>query len=129
MNFQVLHQDIANNIENITRGGCGVFASLLAKKLPNAKIAVFERYNTVEELLENNKAMSHCMVEWDNKYIDGEVVVDKSETFQWNEDVPFKGYINLSDLEELLKYQSTWNPAFNRNQIPKLQEIIEQHVG
>jgi hypothetical protein len=128
MNFQALHQDIANNIDNINCGGCGVFASLLAKKLPNAKIAVFERHNTVEELLENNEAMSHCMVEWDNKYIDGKIVVNKSEAFQWN-DVPFNGYINLSDLETLLQYKSTWNPTFNRNQIPKLQEIIEQHTG
>lgn len=142
MDITKLQRDLRKEIPNLNRGGCGLFAYLLGKRLKREgidfkikilggfgdcfeyKVAVLnEVKNNRNNLYRNQASFAHCYLQigdykFDGHYSDNEL----REVFYTLEDI---GEYSLQDLYLAIKVGG-WNWKFClKRDLPKLEEIIE----
>ncbi len=135
-----INQDIVDNVKNINRGGCGVFAYFLAKRLKELKIkhsiCVLDAWGKksfqdtwgkyLNEVKNNNLnngrnlSASHFMIKIKETYVDGTGMT-------YFPDFHVCGKYTIEDMELALKYGS-WNSDYNVKQNLKVKRIIDKHL-
>lgn len=141
-----LAEVVSDNISNINYGGCCVFAALIAKHLQHffdVRIIVFShevditidearshiQNNIPEEWNLNGIYFGHVVIEYVdrkgnfNQY-DSEGIT-KSDRFGYSGLDRVEGYLTIDETISLANEADGWNDCFNREQIPKMKEIID----
>jgi len=141
-------------VRGVNWGGCGVFASLLADKMtslgiPEDEIKIINysydgnKYDLCEiedTLCYRDKYMwsnwddiapgigiSHTRVCWNDHIFDAEDGVDLlANNMKWSSSAELcKGHFSHEAMRQLASNPFNWNTCFDRDQIPILQEIID----
>lgn len=128
MDFNKLLDNVSEKINSVNCGGCGVFAFELAKRLPGAKVVVFDNRYDINYLVTNGMAFQHCMVWYKGLLIDGKNTYSHREGFKYCDEYKEIGDIPIDQLKKLVKNPYIWNRSFNRGQIPTLRGIIRKFV-
>lgn len=134
-------KDTQGKIENITHGGCGVFAydvatQLQAKGIPFEIVALGWGKDEAKPLvkalndLENGvkeeddivqSVPEHFMIKVNGKWLDGRY---------YGEDLPDEDFVELRkytiDELKLTVAEGRWNDEYDRGQNSKLEEIVEK---
>lgn len=145
---------ITDSIDCPNAGGCAVIAVALVKRLvaigesPKIRLYNYERVNinTAEEIVFNRNGntlpssmslwrdvrvyFTHVAVEWNGRIWDSnsETPVEDAgiwETFYKLAD----GDISLAAMEALANTPSNWNNAFDRSQIPLIEDIMDNEFA
>jgi len=142
---------VNEEVESLNSGGCAVFAVELAKRLQAIGEAVNIRvynYSPVDvehvertyfndskpesskEWCANNVHFVHVVVEWGDRLWDSESEVYTSNGERWKGwYVLAEGNISMSAIEVLANHRSNWNPTFDRKQIPRLLQIMDNEFA
>ena len=138
---------VNSKIHELNRGGCCVFASIVAQRLSEfceVRIAVGTDWldnddTTIDEVRE--QVSSNSPNEWNNYGVDfGHVIIEfdyDGSTYHYDSNgvtsvqrdtstfgMPIlDGYLTINEAVELASH-AEWNPKFDRSQIPKLEKII-----
>lgn len=128
-------KNIGNQIPNIGNGGCGFFARSLSKQLIELNIPhkIIARFGPFDEQEDNLKkylqtgnvhdgngefTAAHVVIKVDEEYLDHDGYSKENYLFL-RESVE----ISMKNLEDMIEY-SDWNPAFDRNNVPKIEEML-----
>ena len=65
---------------------------------------------------------------WDSE---GAVSLDEPETENWRDGcyVLVNGFISIETMKSLADNKHNWNPAFSRDNIPQIAEIMDKHLN
>ena len=143
---------VSCDVENINRGGCGVFAVALCDELnahgfTDAKIRIYNydvppdvfvvpNLCTVEENLDDpgnveswrdvGASFVHIVVEFNGRLWDSEGSVKVENGARWQRQyVLCDGHISLESMRKMVDNPHGWNPIFSRYDIPRLKELLE----
>jgi len=137
--YKKVIKKVNKKIEYINHGGCGVFALELGKQLKKHGIdfnyvMLFRSIDDddktyVQDLIKNNMVRdfnfetewTHIVIKVGKKYIDGEEVKKTLDKVGLTMTEEF--------LENLVGQEMYWNDMFDRNQIPKIQKILEKSLA
>lgn len=138
----LLPTKIGDEYEYVNRGGCGIFAYMLAEELTRIGIKNeicwlafelfdmedFNKCSTLYELNNLGIRCVHVLVVVDGWFIDCEGVFKSPEAAGW------RGYdMNIiSDykiLERVVSNGQGWNNCFDRNQIPSMESDIKNIIS
>lgn len=150
--------EVSRNVNNVNRGGCGVYAVELAKRMkklgftdmklrvyglpePNNRrpvnVTSVEREvfadnppDNMYEWNDNGVYFCHVRMEWGSRVWDVEGDEAAKTDKIWNEDYPrYPGSISLKAMNRLAAEKTCWNPTFNRTQIPLMRRIMDKHFA
>lgn len=143
-----LARSVGNEINNLNRGGCGVFAVELYKRLKGLELGVEpqlwilsswssteERYREIREMLRANNTrrtlgqfndydwyLSHVVVEFAGGWFDGTGFYRDFESLNGNWGCRNAFKIEFEDMETMVSDPSGWNDTFDREEIPEMRE-------
>lgn len=130
---------VNEKLYGIDRGGCGLFAVKLAKRLKKlgipAKIAILDRWGNIDDYKEDIKELgyidpdsskpSHVLVKIGRRYVDNNGVFTKRQILdEWNAEPTLE--IEVTQYEKAAATEYGWNPTFDRT--AKNITIINSHL-
>ena len=146
---------VACDIENVNRGGCGVFAVILCEELhrqgfTDAKIRAYnydyldeadqpnlcevekncDDPSNMHEWREYGASFVHIVVEFDGRLWDcnGSVAVENGK--RWNKSFVLNdGHVSLDAMRKMADKKEGWNFYFDRNQIPTMKKIVKMMLA
>ena len=137
---------ISNEIENVTWGGCCVFASLAGQKIQqfcDVKVIVYSNKDItgvdienvrplidptdVDEWNSNGVYFGHVVLEIDDGY--NIYHYDSCDVYPADNSIcpgldRIPGYLTVEEATILASTPNGWNICFNRDNIPKMEEIV-----
>ncbi len=152
--LDAISYDVDNQIENINRGGCAIYAVELAKRLEavgvkNYRIRTYtdndrgaktnvtnvekQVFNTslpksTEKWYANDVYFYHVRLEWSGIAWDAAGAISANKAKTWNEWYHRQtGHISRKAMEMLISFKANWTPIFDRKQVPKLKRIMDKH--
>ncbi len=150
--------EVSRKVDNVNRGGCGVYAVELAKRMkklgftdiklrvygfpePNngrlANVASVERKvfgnnppDNIYDWNDNGVYFCHVRMEWGSRVWDVEGDESAKTDKVWNEYYPrHPGFISLKAMNRLSSKKAYWNKRFDRAQIPLMRQIMDKHFA
>lgn len=148
-----LGEEVLREFPMVNRGGCGVFASLVAQELERKNIEVggFVAMNFFSESsgisidkaranirdirdhwqwANNGIYFNHVGVEFvvdhDDYHYDVQFLHHRRENFDRMMVVP--GKLSVKELVWIASYTEGWNSAFNRDAIPKMKRMVKKFL-
>jgi len=151
-NLNKLADKIRMDFPDINRGGCCVFAALVAKALQHYYPTRVVAFNSSPQFSIDEvraKVTKNSCKEWDRNGIDFNHIVieftdpdDGDKVYHLDANGVFiadgsissyltqvKGHLTIKEACEIASLPDGWNPEFNRNNIPKIDKIIKKHFG
>lgn len=137
--YKKVIKKIDKKIDNVNRGGCGIYALELGKQLKRHGIKfeyvmLFTHLGKedkpyVKDLMRNNMVRdfnfdtnwTHIVIKVGKKYIDGEEIRESLT------DVGLP--MNEEFLNNLVDHKGYWNDTFDRKQRPKIEKILEKNLA
>lgn len=149
--------EVSRNVDNVNRGGCGVYAVELAKRMKklgftDMKLRVYsypkannERLvnvtsverkvfadnppDNIYEWNDNGVYFCHVRMEWGFRVwdVEGDEAAKTDKVWRWYPRHP--GSISLKALNCLTAKRACWNPTFDRTQIPLMRKIMDKHFA
>jgi hypothetical protein len=137
--YKKILKKVDKKIDNVNRGGCGIFAFELGKQLKRQGIEfeyvmLFttlckEDKSYVKDLMRNNMVRdfnfdtnwTHIVIKVGKKYIDGEGI--RSSLTDVGLPMSEEFLTNLIDAEQY------WNDTFDRKQRKKIEKILEKNLA
>jgi hypothetical protein len=137
---------VKKKFPSINRGGCGVFANLLANELDKLGIKykiiwigrdskdkrrinkIFKHYGGQVNLMDFNNSdiyLAHVMIKVGRKFIDASGVYKSIDDTQWDW-YGLRCEITKEQLELISLSSEGWNISFNRNQIPRVGKEVKK---
>jgi hypothetical protein len=136
---------------NINRGGCGIFAVHIAKRLQNivpVRIVVCDYYKQDLDKIRDNVFNQYNLSDWNNADISFVHLVVEFEyngieyhydtdgvrlkQDEWDaDDYPFSGYpfcdgsFTIEEISSFVARSDGWNPTFNRKEIPLIERKVK----
>lgn len=152
-----LGKNVLNSVPYINKGGCAVFATMVAKSLNSKGIpaSLFSCYDTewgavyiggvdeargnvsdIGDLYEwnsNGVWLNHVGVEFelDGKlyFYDTHGVTKPASSFIHPEWIVQDGRFTVEEMEALAERPHNWNQTFKRKYIPQIQQLVEEHLN
>lgn len=154
--LHAIAKDVAVAIPYVNCGGCGVYATELAKRLyrigvrnfrirtytyagdPDRKtnIKFVERHVFGKALPErvstwnaNGINFDHVRLQWNGTMWDADGAVSRKDGRKWSCYILHPGHISLKAINKICKDSSGWNSRFPRDDIPKMRRIMNRHFA
>lgn len=142
-------KSVKRKYPDINRGGCGVFAALIAKRLQQfypVQIVVFGEEGDSSIDVIRSKVSTNLPKVWQSAGINFnhlviEFIDDNGDKWHYDatgihapdgsiwEDRQIPGYVTVDEVIELASVQEGWNYTFNRKMIPELDNIVQDFFG